>query len=84
MTAVFLAPAAASARLLTLPLSCNSCFCFSHDLRCARASRTDCSSRSKMNPSAPCFVPVQEYDELLEMQVKLEEKLQELEANPPR
>lgn len=26
----------------------------------------------------------QEYDELLEMQVKLEEKLQELEANPPR
>lgn len=29
-------------------------------------------------------VPTQEYDELLEMQVKLEEKLQELEANPPR
>ena len=26
----------------------------------------------------------QEYDELVELQVKLEEKLQELEANPPR
>lgn len=29
-------------------------------------------------------VSVQEYDELVEMQAKLEEKLQELEANPPR
>lgn len=28
--------------------------------------------------------PPQEYDELTEMQVKLEERLQELEANPPR
>lgn len=27
---------------------------------------------------------LQEYDELAEAQVKLEEKLQELEANPPR
>lgn len=27
---------------------------------------------------------VQEYDELQELQGKLEEKLQELEANPPR
>lgn len=30
------------------------------------------------------LVFVQEYDELVELQVKLEEKLQELEANPPR
>lgn len=27
---------------------------------------------------------MQEYDELVELQAKLEEKLQELEANPPR
>lgn len=27
---------------------------------------------------------LQEYDELVELQVKLEERLQELEANPPR
>lgn len=37
-----------------------------------------------MNPPPLCFVLTQEYDELLELQVKLEEKLQELEANPPR
>lgn len=30
------------------------------------------------------LVSVQEYDELVELQAKLEEKLQELEANPPR
>lgn len=31
-----------------------------------------------------CVLSCQEYDELAETQGKLEEKLQELEANPPR
>jgi len=45
-----------------------------------------CRSRSRLFETPPhtaCVCP-QEYDELVEMQVKLEEKIQELEANPPR
>lgn len=49
-----------------------------------RAEGSPVLSECLLKMSMLIYLAPQEYDELTEMQVKLEERLQELEANPPR